>query len=146
MTSKERANLTSLAHDLDPIFYIGKASLTPQFTQGIIDAFQTRELMKIGIQKNCCEDALTLANTLAERTHSQVVRVLGSKIILYKKNDELHKPPQTHDTTDQKPKRRSYVATDYKPYQRANGSLDRKPYQQTNDSSDRKPYRRSRDI
>jgi RNA-binding protein len=109
MTSKERADLTSLAHDLDPIFYIGKASITPQFTQGIIDAFQTRELMKIGIQKNCADDALTLANMLAERTHSQVVRVLGSKIILYKKNDDLHKPPQSHDKATQTPKKRAYT-------------------------------------
>ena len=35
MTSKQRAYLKSLASSLDPIFQIGKGSLTPEVTEAI---------------------------------------------------------------------------------------------------------------
>ena len=60
MTSKQRAYLKSLAMTMDPIFQIGKGSLTPK----------------------------ELARTLAERTHSQVVQVIGKKIVLYKEGKD----------------------------------------------------------
>lgn len=84
MTSKQRAYLKSLANGLDPIFQVGKASLTPEFTQSISDAFNTRELLKIAVLKNCTDDPAEIAQVIAERTHSQVVQVIGKKIILYK--------------------------------------------------------------
>lgn len=84
MTSKQRAYLKSLASNLDPIFQIGKGSLTPEVTAAILEAFNTRELIKIAVLKNCFEDPRELAATLAERTHSQVVQVIGKKIVLYK--------------------------------------------------------------
>ncbi|MDR0948675.1 MAG: YhbY family RNA-binding protein [Lachnospiraceae bacterium] len=104
MTSKQRAILSSQAHDLDPIYYVGKAGLTPELTDGIRDAFHTRELMKIGVQKNCALDPKDLATTIAERTHSQVVRVLGSKIILYK---EMQKQEKTTRSTHGNPQTKS---------------------------------------
>ena len=47
LTSKQRAYLKSLASTLDPIFQIGKASLTPEVTGAIEESFNTRELIKI---------------------------------------------------------------------------------------------------
>lgn len=84
LTSKQRAYLKSLANGLDPIFQLGKASLTPEFTASIDDAFNTRELLKIAVLKNCADDPRQLAEIVAERTHSTVVQVIGKKIILYK--------------------------------------------------------------
>lgn len=84
LTSKQRAYLKSLANGLDPIFQLGKASLTPEFTASIDDAFNTRELLKIAVLKNCADDPRQLADIVAERTHSTVVQVIGKKIILYK--------------------------------------------------------------
>lgn len=84
LTSKQRAHLKSLANGLDPIFQVGKASLTPEFTASISDAFNTRELIKIAVLKNCADDPRQLAEMVAERTHSTVVQVIGKKIILYK--------------------------------------------------------------
>lgn len=84
MTSKQRAYLKSLASSLNPIFQIGKSSLTPEFTQAIEEAFHTRELLKIAVLKNCADDPREIADMVAERTHSQVVQVIGKKIILYK--------------------------------------------------------------
>lgn len=84
MTSKQRAYLKSLANGLDPIFQIGKSSLTPEFTLAIEESFNNRELLKIAVLKNCADDPNEIANMVAERTHSQVVQVIGKKIILYK--------------------------------------------------------------
>ena len=84
LTSKQRAYLKSLANSLDPIFQVGKSSLTPEFTESVGDAFNTRELLKIAVLKNCADDPREIAQAVAERTHSQVVQVIGKKIILYK--------------------------------------------------------------
>lgn len=91
MTSKERAELKSQAMTMDSIFQIGKASLTPQMTQAIRDALHARELIKISVLKNCADDPKELAQILAERTGSQVVQVIGKKIVLYKLNPEKEK-------------------------------------------------------
>lgn len=91
MTSKERAELKSQAMTMDSIFQIGKASLTPQMTQAIRDALHARELIKISVLKNCGDDPKELARILAERTGSQVVQVIGKKIVLYKLNPEKEK-------------------------------------------------------
>lgn len=84
MTSKQRAYLKSLANELNPVFQIGKASLTPEFTAAVEEVFNKNELIKLGVLKNCMDDPNELAQIIAERTHSQVVQVIGKKIILYK--------------------------------------------------------------
>ena len=84
MTSKQRAYLKSLASSLDPIFQVGKSSLTPQVTEAIGEAFNTRELIKVAVLKNCLDDPREIAEMVAERTHSQVVQVIGKKFVLYK--------------------------------------------------------------
>ena len=84
LTSKQRAYLKGLAMNLDPIFNIGKASLTPEFTEGINQTFNNKELIKISVLKNCLDDPREIANVLADRTGSCVVQVIGKKIVLYK--------------------------------------------------------------
>ncbi len=91
MTSKQRSYLKSLANNLDSIFQLGKSSLTPEFTEAVSEAFNTRELLKIAVLKNCMDNPREIAETLAERTHSQVVQVIGRKIILYKESKENKK-------------------------------------------------------
>lgn len=56
MTSKQRAYLKSLASSQEPIFQVGKSSLTPQITEAIGESFHTRELVKIAVLKNCMDD------------------------------------------------------------------------------------------
>ena len=85
MTSKLRAYLSSLASTLTPIFQVGKSSLTPEIVQAIDLALEKRELIKISVLKNCADDPREIAEIMAERTHSTVVRVIGKKIILYRK-------------------------------------------------------------
>ena len=90
MTSKQRAHLISLANNLEPIFQIGKAGLSPEVTEAINECFNNRELIKVSVLKNCFEDPRNLAEMAAARTHSEVVKVIGKKIILYKAFKENH--------------------------------------------------------
>ena len=86
MTSKQRAYLKSLAMTMDPIFQIGKASLTPEIVEAVSEALEARELIKISVLKNCIDDPKEIASVMAERTRSQVVQVIGKKIVLYRES------------------------------------------------------------
>ena len=91
MTSKERAYLKGLASNIDPIFQIGKSSVTPENIEAIREAVDARELIKIHVLKNCLNDPRDIAELLAERTRSQVVQVIGRKIVLYKESRDHKK-------------------------------------------------------
>ena len=91
MTSKQRAYLKSLAMNLDPIFQIGKNSLTPELTAAVQEALDARDLIKISVLQNCLDDPRELAGLVSERTRSQVVQVIGKKIVLYKEGKDEKK-------------------------------------------------------
>lgn len=95
MNSRQRAYLSSLANTVEPIFQIGKASLTPEIVAAIDAAIEKRELIKVSVLKNCADDPKELASIIAERTHSNVVKVIGKKMIFYraaKKNPKIRLP------------------------------------------------------
>ena len=91
MNSKQRAYLKGLAQTIQPILNIGKSSLTPEFTESVAEALEARELIKISVLKNCLDGPREIAAMLGERTHSQVVQVIGRKIVLYKESKEHKK-------------------------------------------------------
>lgn len=91
MTTKQRANLKGLAMTMEPIFQIGKNSMTPELTKAIQEALDARELIKVSVLKNCADDPRALAELLAERTRAQVVQVIGKKIVLYKEGKDKNK-------------------------------------------------------
>lgn len=91
MTTKQRAYLKGLAMTMDPIFQIGKSSITPSLIDAVREALEARELIKISVLKNCADDPKELAQMVAERTRSQVVQVIGKKIVLYKEGKDEKK-------------------------------------------------------
>ena len=88
MTSKQRSYLKGLAMTMDAVLQIGKSSLTPEITKSVEEALNARELIKINVLQNCLEDSRQMAETLAERTRSQVVQVIGRKIVLYREGKD----------------------------------------------------------
>lgn len=88
MTSKQRAYLKGIAMNMEPIINVGKSSVSPELVKSVEEAINKRELIKLGVLKNCVDDPREIAQTIAERTHSEVVQVIGKKIILYKKNKD----------------------------------------------------------
>lgn len=95
MNSKQRAYLKSLASKITPIFQVGKASLTPEMITALDAALEKRELIKVSVLKNCLDDPRAIAEVIGERTHSEVVQVIGKKIVLYrpsKKDPKIELP------------------------------------------------------
>lgn len=91
MTTKQRAYLKGLAMNIDPIYQVGKASLTPELTKGLDEALEKRELIKVSVLNNCMDDPREIAEVVAERTRSEVVQVIGKKIVLYRESKEHKK-------------------------------------------------------
>ena len=95
MTSKQRAYLMSQASNMDPIFQIGKASLTPEIITALDEALEKRELIKVSVLKNCIDDPREIATVIGERTRSEVIKVIGKKMIFFrqaKKNSKYNLP------------------------------------------------------
>ena len=86
MTSRQRAYLKSISSTYEPIFQIGKSSITPEICEAVSEARAARELIKLSVLKNCADDPKDVASVLAERTRSNVVHVIGRKIVLYRPN------------------------------------------------------------
>ena len=86
MNSKQRAFLKSIAMSTEPIMQIGKGRLTPAITAAVSEALEARELVKISVLNNCQESPDDLGRVLAERTKSEVVQVIGKKIVLYRES------------------------------------------------------------
>lgn len=86
MTSKQRAYLKSLGSKEEPIYQVGKASLTPEITKGISEALEARELIKVRVLKNCMDDPKEIASIIAERSRSEVVQVIGNIMIFYRES------------------------------------------------------------
>lgn len=91
MTSKQRAYLKGLAMNIDPIFQVGKSSLTPEIIMALDEALEARELIKISVLKNCLDDPKEIAGMMGERTRSEVVQVIGKKIVLYRESKNKKK-------------------------------------------------------
>ena len=91
MTTKQRAYLKSLAMTMEPIFFVVKSSMTPGLTQAISEALEAGELIKISVLKNCADDPRELAEIIAERTRSEIVQVIGKKIVLYREGKDEKK-------------------------------------------------------
>jgi RNA-binding protein len=88
MTTKQRAYLKGLAMRLEPVIQVGKGSVSPSLVTAVAEALEARELIKISVLQNCLEDPKELAQMIAERTRSQVVQVIGKKIVLYKEGKD----------------------------------------------------------
>lgn len=76
---------------LDTILHIGKSGVTPEITQSVQEALEARELIKLNVLKNCMYDIREISETIADRTHSEIIQVIGRKIILFKEAKENSK-------------------------------------------------------
>ena len=88
MTSKQRSYLRSLAHNIDPTVYIGKAGVTENVIKEIDQCLEARELVKIKLQEGAELDAKTVANELAPGLRAEFVQAIGRKFTLYRESEE----------------------------------------------------------
>ena len=88
ITSKQRSFLRSLAHNIDPTVYIGKAGVTDNVIKEIDQCLEARELVKIKIQEGAELDAKATANELAPQLGAEFVQAIGRKFTLYRQSKE----------------------------------------------------------
>lgn len=88
LTSKQRAKLRSIASTTKTIGQIGKEGLTEACFDQVSQALTAREIVKYRVLETCPEGAGEAAGIIAEKTGAQVVGVIGSRIILYRRNPD----------------------------------------------------------
>lgn len=84
LNSKQRAKLRGLASKEDTIFQLGKEGITENFLKAVDTALEARELIKFRVLENAMVDRKAAAIEIAEATGSEVVTVIGTKIVLYR--------------------------------------------------------------
>ena len=89
MKGRERAELRSEAHHLDPSVHIGHLGITPAVISSLDDALRTRELVKVKLQKGSEVEPKEAAGNLAASTASEVVQVIGRTATFYRENPDL---------------------------------------------------------
>ena len=88
LTSKQRAYLRSLAVDLDTIVMVGKSGMSPELTKQADDALTARELIKGKVLETAPLSSREAAEQIAADVQADVVQVIGSKFVLYRKNEK----------------------------------------------------------
>lgn len=91
LTSKQRAQLRSLANQMDTIFQIGKSGITDQLIRQVDDALEARELIKMRTLETSPVNPKEAANQIAQQVSADVVQVIGSRFVLYRESKDNKK-------------------------------------------------------
>ena len=91
LTSKQRAQLRGLAATEDTIVHIGKGGITDNIVTQMNDALKARELVKGRVLENSLLTAREACDQLAATCRAEPVQVIGSKFVLYKRNEQKPK-------------------------------------------------------
>ena len=86
LTAKQRANLRSLANNLDPVLQVGKDGITEGTKLQAEALFEAREMYKINVLKNCDLSPKEVANEFETIFGCDVVQVIGYKITVYRRS------------------------------------------------------------
>lgn len=88
LTGKQRRYLRGLANQIPATVYAGKEGITDSVVRSLEEAYHTRELVKVRLEKNCPVERGEAARELAVRTGSHLVQVLGRTVLLYRADPE----------------------------------------------------------
>lgn len=91
LTGKQRSYLKSIAHQLDPAVYIGKAGLTETVIRSIQEKLDASEIVKVKIQEGCTLDAKSTCHDLSEELNAEFVQAIGRKFVLYRRAEKKDK-------------------------------------------------------
>ena len=88
LTSKQRARLRSLANDMDTIMQVGKDGVNENMIKTVSDALEARELIKMRARENSGMTSREAAEELAEAVGADVVSVVGTRFVLYRRSEK----------------------------------------------------------
>ena len=87
LTSKQRAQLRGMANALETILIVGKEGVTAAVGRQAADALKARELIKGRVLESSLLSAREACEILAERCRAEPVQCIGSRFVLYKRNE-----------------------------------------------------------
>ena len=88
LTSKQRAFLRALANPIDTILIVGKDGVTDNLVLQAGDALKARELIKGKVLENALLTPREVSDELCARCKCEAVQCIGSKFVLYKRNEK----------------------------------------------------------
>lgn len=88
LTSKQRAYLRSLAAKEDTILMVGKGGMSGQIIKQAEDALKKRELIKGRVLESAGVTPREIADEISTAIKAEVVQVIGTKFVLYKRNEK----------------------------------------------------------
>ena len=88
LTGKQRAFLRSLANPLETILIVGKSGIGADVVKQADEALTARELIKGRVLETAPVSARETADRIAGMTRAEAVQVIGSRFVLYRKNDK----------------------------------------------------------
>ena len=91
LTSKQRAQLRSIANSIDTIVIIGKDGITENLVKQANDALEAREIIKCRVLENSMLTAREACDELSRLTRSEQVQVIGTKFVLYRQHYDKSK-------------------------------------------------------
>ena len=78
--------LRGIASTYETIFQVGKNGIQDTLITQVNDALRARELIKLRVLDNSPYTAREAADEIAEKTGADVVQVVGSRFVLFKRN------------------------------------------------------------
>ena len=91
ITSKQRAYLRKISHELEPIFQIGKDGVTDTLIKGVDEALEKREILKVHMLESALLDTKETCNYMAQQLGAEPVQAIGNKFILYRRAEDVKK-------------------------------------------------------
>jgi RNA-binding protein len=88
ITSKQRAQLRGLAMNEDTIIQIGKGGITDSVVDSVNAALKARELIKGKVLESSMLTAREACEALCESCKAELVQVIGTKFVIYKRNEK----------------------------------------------------------
>ena len=86
LNSKQRANLRALAQSIEPVTQLGKGGVNDAFIEGLDEAIEKRELIKVTVLENSGEEPKEIGFVIAEKLGAEFVCATGRKLVFYRRS------------------------------------------------------------
>lgn len=86
LTSKQRAKLRAQANQMETIFQVGKGGVTTPLLAQLNQALDAREMIKLRVLETAEATPKEVAAELEASLPAEVVQVIGSRIVLFRRN------------------------------------------------------------
>jgi RNA-binding protein len=85
LTGKQKLYLKSVAHHLKPLVHVGKLGISDNLIDAMDQALEKHELVKVKFV-DLKDEKTEISETLAEKTSSELVGIIGNIATFYRKS------------------------------------------------------------